>query len=252
MHGGLVDADSASKNVLNCEAIRAVDALAIARRMSQAALRNSRHCPCDIEDVAANALLRSYDESEPITAQAIAKNVRREAWRWIARRRAERRFRRRLGFLACATESSPGNDGDDSASDAAEQIEKARYRRSFADGSQVQVATHAACAADLAALELKLPNGRLLHGEEAQKRAHFALLLEVRRQERPQQTSNALRAAHALSRDSLLLSVAGLPWQEALPALAAKGVVLSRAALRSGLRAARLRCAGKTAHDRCR
>ena len=102
--------------------------------------------------------------------------------------------------------------------------------------------------ADIPALKLRLRDGAVLCGHAALEGAQRLLLEERHRGAAPGQTSNARRAVAALERDALLLSVAGVPWREALDRLAAQGVVVTRDGLRSGLRAARRRCMGLAAH----
>jgi len=100
----------------------------------------------------------------------------------------------------------------------------------------------------VAALTLERPDGAVLRGRAALEVAHRLLLEERHGAAGPRQASNARRAVAALDRDALLLSVVGLPWQEALARLAAQGVVVTRDGLRSGQRAARRRCMGLAAH----
>ncbi len=122
--------------------------------------------------------------------------------------------------------------------------------RQFCDGSQVALPDRCWCEANLEWLVLESSDGSRLRGRTALSVAQALLLAErPAAASRLQQSGNTRRCVAALQRDALLLQVAALPWQEALAWLAQRGVFLSRAALRSSLRAARRRCEGKSAHE---
>jgi hypothetical protein len=227
------------------------DALRLALRLARRAIgRRHRGAFFDAEDVAASTLLHLLEHHALLCPGELASGVLRELHRRSERARVDRRLNQHM--LALAETCLRADDADPADGIAETGAPSEWIVRQFRDGSRAIVRGNAECEADLDQLLVVLPNGAEIRGVAARQWAHEALLRDRHATERPQQTSNARRAAVALARDALLLSVAGLPWREALDRLKAVGVNVSRDGLRSGLRAARLRCAGKAAHARAR
>lgn len=204
------------------------------------------------DDLSGDALLRLFADGLPLSRAAITLTVRHEAWRLNSRLQAERRSLQRLRLLDLRQESDAHLDTatDRDAHAAQENTSQGASRRLFADGSLMLTPTKRPCPADIPQLSVIRPDGTTLRGHDAVQWARVAMLAERVLGGRSQQASNAARACAALARDQQILSVATLPWREALARLAALGISLSRAALRSNLRAARRRALGKTAHSR--
>jgi hypothetical protein len=216
---------------------------------SRAAARALRHGGSDVaRDVAAGALALLLEKKMPLSPASICATVKH-----LARRGS------RLAALARPAPAPPTLEGEEDLAeirvDAPEVSGSARepappFSRTFACGSIVRL-DGAICEADLPDLTLERPDGSVLRGRDALSAAHRLLLAERSSAAGEQQAGNTHRAIEALSRDALLLSVAGLSWQEALARLAGLGVHVSRDGLRSGQRAARRRVRGLAAHDRC-
>ena len=219
-------------------------ALRLANKAAARALRCRAHGRA--RDVAADALLLLLEKRKPFCRSSIVATVKHLA------RRASRRAALEQPLPADWREG----EGDPAEASAPETSEPPAPRgqpfsRTFADGSTARI-DGGLCEADVAALTLERADGSVLRDREALHAAHRLLLAERFGAGGARQAVNARRAATALSRDALLLAVAGLPWREALARLAAQGVHVSRDGLRSGQRAARLRCAGRAAHERSR
>ena len=224
-------------------------ALELAQRAARRSLRRLRAAGSDeAQDLAADAIATLLRRALPLRPRSVLATVKH-----LSRRDAAR--------LACWAPLDPGDalseaqpwDRGVTASDP-EDPEPAPAQplsRSFADGSTARL-DGALCEADIAALTLEGPDGAVLQGREALARAQQLLVEERRHAQAPGQAANARRSVGALNRDAALLSVCGLPWRDALALLSAQGISLTRDGLRSGQRAARLRCMGLTAHDAAR
>ncbi|MFZ6185227.1 hypothetical protein [Nannocystis pusilla] len=213
-------------------------ALELARRVARQALRSSGglgHADA-ARDIAADALVVLLERSISFAPRSVV-----AAAKHLARKHA---LRPRLSALI-------DQERELADVDPSEEIPLRRdvepRVRAFFDGSTAQLEGEL-CTADIPALKLRRSDGAVLCGHAALEGAQRLLLAERHRGAAPCQASNARRAVAALERDALLLSVAGLPWREALDRLAAQGVVVTRDGLRSGLRAARRRCMGLAAH----
>jgi hypothetical protein len=231
-----------------CASDTVIDAVAALRLANQAAASALGYRGCDgARDVAADALVLLLEKKKPFHRWSILATVKHLA------RRALR--------IAASTRPAPapslpeGEDDDlveaswDAPEESGPPSEPALpFSRTFADGSTARL-DGALCEADVADLTLEHPDGSVLRGGEALDAAHRLLLAERYDTAGAQHAGNARRAVAALPRDALLLSVAGLPWREALARLATHGIHVSRDGLRSGQRAARRRCAGRSAHD---
>lgn len=224
----------------------AVDPVTALRLASQAATRALRHGGSDVaRDVAAGALTLLLEKKMHFSPRSIRATVKH-----LARRTA----RADLARPALAPSTLEGEDLlAEGPVDAPEESglagePEAPRSRTFACGSRVRL-DGSLCEADISDLTLERADGSVLRDREALAAAHRLLLAErACAAGGTQQGGNAHRANEALSRDALLLSVAGLPWQEALARLAGLGVHVSRDGLRSGQRAARRRCMGLAAH----
>ena len=224
-------------------------ALDLARRAARRSLRRLHAAASDdAQDLAAEAIATLLRRAMPLLPRSVRATVRH-----LARRNAAR--------LARWVPLDPGDAASGAApwdhltspadAEPPDGAPPPPLSRTFADGSRARI-DGALCEADVAALALEAPDGAVLRGREALARAHRLLIEERRRARAPGQAANACRSVTALSRDAALLSVCGLPWQEALALLEAQGLLLTRDGLRSGQRAARLRCMGLTAHDAAR
>ncbi|AUX41726.1 uncharacterized protein SOCE26_031490 [Sorangium cellulosum] len=229
-----------------CASGAAVEPATALRLANKAAARARRHPNADdARDVAADALVLFLEKKRPLCERSILAAIkhltrrasRRAALDWAARALARQEEE---SDLAQASLDAPDGSGP-----PAERGQP--FSRTFADGSTVRL-DGALCEADIVDLTLERPDGSVIRGREALDAAHRSLLAERASACGARQVGNARRAVAALSRDALLLSVVGLPWQEALAQLAAHGVHVSRDGLRSGQRAARLRCMGLAAH----
>lgn len=218
-------------------------AVHFARRLTRAP---TRYAVFDVEDIAASALLDLIEGRVRLDSDAIRSGVLRASRLQSSRIRAERRVRARL---AGASEND-GQPGEIAPAES-DELHAGAARRVFRDGTTA-IANSNRSVTEPEQLIVILPSGAELRGSDAWRCAQEALLRDRGTAGRAQQTSNAQRAAAALTRDALLFSVAEMPWREALERLRQAGVTVSRDGLRSGLRAARLRCAGKAAHSRSR
>jgi hypothetical protein len=200
------------------------------------------------EDLCADTLLQLIAEGSPLSRAAIEARMQRVRNLLALRVRAEHRMLQRFRVYAEAQLAETGSRHSQGTL-RHENASPEPSKRRFADGSLMLAPTSKPCLADVAWLRVVQPDGTTLQGPEVIAWARIAFFKERSQRGRAQQASNVGRACAALTRDAQLLSVAALPWHEALVRLAASGIVLSRSALRSGLRAARLRSAGKTAHS---
>ena len=190
-------------------------------------------------DIAADALVVLLERAIPLRRRSVLAAVKLVACN-LAARRTTRQEADLADWWAHA-----------SAVEGADEPERARaspLSRTFKEGSTARL-DGVPCEADVEALALEAPDGSVTRGREALRRAHRLLLEERCLEGNPSNgPQNARRTVEALERDAHLLSVVGLPWRVALERLAATGVVVTRDGLRSGQRAARLRCMGLTAH----
>lgn len=215
-------------------------ALVLANRAARSALRRKAALDSDAaHDVAADALLVLLRRTIPFRRPSVLAAVKH-----VARKRT-RGACRRTSLESDIPEPIPADEPEPAAGGPAS--------RTFRDGSTARLDGEP-CEANMEALTLEAPDGSITLGREALRRAQRLLLEERCRAVAPDplRAHNARRAVAALERDALLLSVSGLPWRAALDQLAAAGVVVTREGLRSGQRAARLRCMGLAAHDRAR
>lgn len=232
-------------------------ALGLANRAAQRAL--SRICPASASaaarDIAADALALLLEKRKSLVRRTILATIKHLVRRHASRLVAGLQLRRTQEPSEEEEKAAVSPTLDDP--EAHEPTPAQPLSRTFADGSTARLGEvtwterldGSVCEADIDDLMLRRPDGSILYGRAALHAAHQLLLEERRGSARQNQAGNVGRAIAALRRDALLLSVVGLPWQEALARLRAAGVHITRDGLRSGQRAARLRCMGLAAHN---
>lgn len=224
-------------------------ALRVARRAAARALSRARAaCASDsAEEIAADAVALLLEKNMPLHARSVFSTVKH-----LAQRAACRFASGRDGTTVPLPEEDDAPGGlDCSAQEEGAAAPAETFSRTFADGSMAWLAG-AFCEADIIDLTLSRPDGSTLRGRAALEAAHRLLIEERHGAAGSRHARYARRAVESLPRDAQLLAVSGLPWQEALAQLAHLGIHISRDGLRSGQRAARLRCMGLTAHDAAR
>jgi len=221
-------------------------ALKLAKHAARRALVRSATRDSDaMHDVAAEAIVVLLRRAIPLRRPSVLVAVKYVARKITTRRVSWAILEELTAELSARQHPAPDEKGEE------ERDLSCPLSRTFRDGSTARLDGEP-CEADVEALTLEAPDGSVTRGQEALRRAHRLLLEEQRRPDAPLWAFNAQRVTTALERDAQLLSVVGLPWRVALERLAASGIVVTRDGLRSGQRAARLRCMGLTAHDAAR
>lgn len=224
-------------------------ALRMARRAAARALSRIRAACCSdsAEEIAADAVALLLEKNMPLLQRSVFSTVKH-----LAQRAACRFASGRDGITVPLPEEDDARAGlDCSAQEEGAAAPAETFSRTFADGSIAWLAG-SFCEADINDFTLVRPDGATLRGRVALDAAHRVLLEERHGASGSRHAGNARRAVEALPRDARLLAVSGLPWRDALAQLAQEGIHISRDGLRSGQRAARLRCMGLTAHEAAR